>query len=129
MSESVSQSKPKFLLDENVRRELLDFLKSKKYDANIKSKGLGNGKLAKFTLEEKRILVTNDRDFTYSEQFSEEKIFSVIWLRIPQNKSDVLIKIFSKMLAEVKVSDFKGNLIILYENKYTVESIPSSEMI
>jgi len=50
----------KFLLDENVKRKLLMFLKSNEYNAVSKTKGLSNGKLAEFSKSEQRIFVTND---------------------------------------------------------------------
>ena len=70
----------KFLLDENVKKRLLIFLKSEGYDTISKPKGLDNGKLAGFSKSEQRIFVTNDCDFLDCD---EEDIFSLIWLRIP----------------------------------------------
>jgi len=70
-----SQHTTKFLLDENVKRDLLTFLISKGYDAISKPKGLSNGKLAEFSKLEKRVFVTNDEDFL---EFNKEQIFSVI---------------------------------------------------
>ena len=39
----------RFLLDENVKKELLKFLKSEGYDVTFKPKGLSNGELAAFS--------------------------------------------------------------------------------
>ncbi|GAI56855.1 unnamed protein product, partial [marine sediment metagenome] len=120
MSSLVSKNtKLKFLLDENVKRELLQFLKSKAFDVIFKPKGLSNGKLAEFSSSEQRILVTNDEDFT---EFTKEEIFSVVWLRIPQDKLEILLKSFSKLLKNTKLKEFEGNIITLYEDKFETSS-------
>jgi hypothetical protein len=54
---SFSASKLKFLLDENVKKALLSFLKSKEYDVVFKPKGLSNGKLASFSKSSKEYLL------------------------------------------------------------------------
>ncbi len=124
LSES-KDSKLRFLLDENVKKELLSFLKSNGHDAVLAPKGFVNGKLAEISLLEKRILVSNDRHFTNSALFPKEKIFSVIWLRTPQNRPDLLIESFSRLLREKsEVKDFKGNLIILKEEDFEVSPLP-----
>jgi len=60
------------LLDENVKKRLLIFLKSEEYDAISKPKGLSNGALAEFSKSEQRIFVSNDNDFL---KFSKERLF------------------------------------------------------
>ncbi|MBL7148215.1 MAG: DUF5615 family PIN-like protein [Nanoarchaeota archaeon] len=129
MSNSVSHSELKFLLDENVDIRLKRFLKSKGLNTTLKPKELSNGRLAEFSISEQRVLITNDSDFTDSKLFPKEKVFSVVWLRIPQDKPELLIKSFSKLLKEKTSSeDFKGNLITLEEDSYEVSPIPSSTL-
>ena len=78
MSSLMSKDKKlKFLLDENVKKELLQFLK-KDFDVIFKPKGLSNGKLAEFSKLEKRIFITNDWDFTEEHSYNKETIFSII---------------------------------------------------
>jgi predicted nuclease of predicted toxin-antitoxin system len=110
---------PKFLLDENVRRELLIFLKQQGFDVEFKPKDLSNGELAEFSKSEQRVLVTNDSDFSDTQRFSKDKIHSIVWLRIP-SKSPLLIKSLSKLINEIKSDEFKARLIILYEDKIEI---------
>ena len=127
MSLSASQNELRFLLDENVDKELFKFLKKQEYDITLAPKGFTNGELAKISKSEQRILVTNDKHFTNSSVFPKEKIFSIIWLRIPQDKTELLIKSFSSMLKEKsKIKDFQWNLITLESNKFESVPIPSS---
>lgn len=114
MSLSTSQS-TKFLFDENVDERLKRFLKQQGVDVVSKPKKLANGKLTEFSKLEQRVLVTNDEDFL---EFAEDKIFSVVWLRIPQRKIEVSKREFSKLLKESP--EFEGNLIILKEEGFKV---------
>jgi predicted nuclease of predicted toxin-antitoxin system len=57
------------------------------------------------------VLITNDSDFTL---LLKEKVFSVIWLRIPQNEPESLLKSFSRLLKEKGAPEgFEGKLIVL----------------
>ena len=107
---ALSIPNPTFLLDENVDSRLYKALKSKNINAKLTPKGLSDKEVANICLNEKRVLITNDEDF---QEYSDDEIYAVIWLRIPQNKSDVLIKSFTKLLSECK--QFKGKIITLTE--------------
>ena len=72
---------PKFLLDENVRRNLYQFLQEEGRDVKLAPKGSSDSALARVSLEERMVFVTNDADFT---ECSRDEIFSVVWLKIPQ---------------------------------------------
>ena len=121
MLSSISQgTKPKFMLDENVKKELLQFLKNG-FDVIFKPKGLSNGRLAELSKSEQRVFVTNDWDFTESSLYNKETIFSVVWLRIPQDKPKELLNLFSKLLKDTK--DFKGKFITLHEDKFEIENL------
>ena len=117
---SLSTSHSKFLFDENTDKRLEKFLKQQGVDIISKPKGLSNGKLAEFSKADKLVLVTNDEDFT---GFIKDKIYSVVWLKIPQRKIESLIKSFSKLLKETKPEDFEGNLIKLYEERFEISSL------
>lgn len=125
MSSSASRS-IKFLRDENVKRRLEIFLKQQGIDIISKPSGLSNGKLAEFSKLEQRVLITNDWHFADSSKFPKEKIFSVVWLRIPQDSPELLITAFSKLLKEAKLEDFEGKLIILYKGRFEILNILSS---
>lgn len=105
---SWSTQTPKFLLDENVRIELLQLLQTKEIDAIRARSGAPDTELAKQSLEERRILVTNDEDFSW---YAESEIFWVIWLRIPQHDAKSLCDSFEKLAEEC--TRFTGKLILL----------------
>ena len=62
---SSSIPKIRFLLDENVRIELVRFLKSNNIAIKQLPKGTSDKALAAFSKQENMILVTNDEDFSY----------------------------------------------------------------
>ncbi|MEK6871906.1 MAG: DUF5615 family PIN-like protein [Nanoarchaeota archaeon] len=111
--------------DENVKLRLEKFLKEHGYDIISKPKELSNGSLATFSKSEQRVLITNDRHFSNALKFSKEKIFSVVWLRIPQDKTQLLITAFESLLKEIKSSEFEGNLIKLFPDTFEIIPIPS----
>lgn len=125
MSSLVSKNTElKFLLDENVKKELLQFLKQQGFDVIFKPKGLLNGILAELSKSEQRILITNDEDFV---EFTKEEIFSIVWLRIPQNEPESLLKAFSILLKEkAMLEDFEGKLIVLKKDGFDVSPLIST---
>jgi len=108
MSSSTPNPKPKFLLDENVRSDLYKFLQSSGFDVKVAPRGTSDSYLASLSKEEKRILITNDEDFS---DYPNDRIFSVIWLRIPQNDPKSLISSFNNLINEFE--KFSGKLVVL----------------
>ena len=120
MSPSTSASKPKFLLDENVRHELFVFLKSKGWDVKFVPKGSTDREVARLSKKERRVLVTNDADFTLPELYSTDDLFALIWLRLPQADKEGLLATFVLLLD--KVEDFAGKVVILHRESWEVAS-------
>ena len=100
----------KFLLDENVRVELYRFLKQHQFDVKLVTKSASDSQHTLVSKKQRRILVTNDQDFTH---YATDEIFSVVWLRIDQSDASSLIASFEKLLKDLRT--FKGKLIILTE--------------
>lgn len=98
----------RFLLDENVRSDLYKFLMLRGLDVTTAPRSAPDSLLASLSKKEKRILVTNDEDFG---GYTEDKLFSVVLLKIPQNNGQILIDSFTKMLSEC--DNFVSKLIVL----------------
>lgn len=112
---SLLQSKLKFLLDENVHIELYKFLKQNSFDVKQVPKGISDQKALHLSNLELRILVTNDFDFADMEKFPREKIYSIIILKLPQNRPDMLINSFSNFINKL-TADIKNKKFELREN-------------
>ena len=104
----------KFLLDENIKIKLFQFLRKSGFDVKLVSKGSSDKEVASISKAEKRILITNDDDFC---EYSQDELFAVIWLKIPQGDTEGLLRSFQKLLKEFK--DFSGQVIMLEQDKWT----------
>jgi len=96
-----------------VRIELDESLALQKIDIKRLPKGTPDAALATVSKRENRVLVTNDEDFCF---LSQDKVLSVVWLKIPQKELATLIPSFKKMLNECTV--FAKKLIILEPNDW-----------
>ena len=119
---SSSIRKTQFLLDENVRKELFPFLQKMGFSVRIAPKGASDETLAQISIKEKRVIVTNDEDFS---EYLKSTVFSVVWLKIPQNDPQSLLSMFNKLLKEC--SDFNGKLIVLEKNTWKDVPLPTTQ--
>ena len=101
----------KFLVDENVRLELSDFLKAHGIAFKLVPKGAADKEVSQLSKKVQLILVTNDLDFAH---YPKTKIFSVVLLRLSQNDPEILLSSFAKILVREK---FVGKLIVLSVNR------------
>lgn len=112
---SLSTPNLKFLLDENVDIGLYKFFRKKRIDVVLVPKGISDEQVALISKKEKRVLVTNDEDFT---EYSKDAIFAVIWLCIPQGDLKVLLFSFEKLLKGGE--SFSNKLVILKSNTWDI---------
>ena len=118
-----TQRKPSWLLDENVRVELYNFLVDSGFNVKLVPKTTDDRLISAFSKKEGRVVITNDAGFRF---FSEDEVFAVVWLRIPQDRPDTLVASFQKLISEC--SEFKSKLIILWPNKWDDFSLPFKEI-
>ncbi len=123
MSPSMLGPKPKFLLDENVHRGLLKFLKSQGVAVRCSPKGAVNGAVASLSKKEELVLVTNDSDFAW---YPPEKVFAVVWLRIAQNDIEELLDSFALLLDKFE-EGFEGKLIVLEKGAWKMFPLADGE--
>lgn len=116
---SSSIPKVQFLLDENVRKELFTFLKEMGISIKVATKGASDETLAQISIKEKSVIVTNDEDFS---EYPKDTVFSVVWLRVPQNDLKSLLVMFDTLLKEC--NNFKDKLIVLEKNTWKDWPLP-----
>ena len=117
----MSSSTPiRFLLDENVRIELDAFLAGKSVDFIRAKKGSSDAALAKLSLRERRIVVTNDTDFAYLRR---SQVFGVVLLRVPQGNVHALLETFASLLAQEK--SYRGVCIVLESLRRSIVTLES----
>ena len=101
----------RFLLDENVPRPVMKFLKSERYCVEYVPKGVKNSEVAHLAKEQKAILVTRDSDFANMLAYPSGEYYGIIVLLIHPPKSELLIKALSNFLT--KVNEFEGKLFLI----------------
>ena len=112
----MSSSTPiRFLLDENVRIELVELLSKPGIDVATPKKSSDDKTLASISCAERRVVVTNDIDFS---KMRKGDVFGVVWLRLPQNDPVLLLERFGAMLDDgIRFAD---SLVILERDKTRV---------
>lgn len=89
-------------------------MRNNNFDITRAPKGTSDKNLAHISKTENRILVTNDEDFTY---YTDNTIYSVIWLKITQGDAESLISSFESLIKKMTI--FSGKLVILEKNKWS----------
>lgn len=114
-----SSTRIRFLLDENVRKELAAFLSKRKVDFTLATKRAPDNAHARASLAEERAVVTNDHDFMY---MCQGDVFGVVLLLLPQNDPNLLLKRFGEMLDEC--SEYKDHAVLLTPSGWRAEPLP-----
>ena len=107
------------MLDENVRIELSRFLVSQGFDVKLSQKGSSDAYVASLSLKEKRILVTNDEDFS---GYTHDTVFSVVLLKIPQSDPKALLVSFGRLISEY--AEFSGKLVVVFPSAWKDFPLP-----
>jgi len=101
----------RFLLDENIPKSIMNFLKSKKILVEYVPKGIKNSRVAEITKERKAVLITRDSDFANTLAYPPDKFYGIIVFQIHPPKPELLIKALSNFMEEI--NDFEGKLFII----------------
>ena len=114
----------KFLIDESSGVKLYKFLLEKKYDVKFVSEimpGTEDIEILKYAEKEKRVLITNDKDF--GELIFRLKMPSsgVILLRLKKNIPINRIK-YTLNLIENFSDKLKNNFVVVKENQVRIRS-------
>lgn len=109
-----------FLIDENVRKEIAEFLIENGHDVKLAPKGYKNGQIALIAKEEKRVLLTHDKHFADIFMYQPKEFFGIIRIRIHPPTAENIISSLSKFLKKFSTQDIKGRLIILEKDDFRI---------
>ena len=117
--------KIKFLIDESCGAKLSIFLNKKGYDSiSIAEKFSGSDDI--FVLrkaqKEKRIIVTNDKDFGELIFYQKLNTHGIILLRLYDESAENKIEVIENFLSEYS-SRILGNFIVISENQIRIRKI------
>ena len=103
----------RFLLDENVHVGVGAFLQGKSHDVNRVPSGIKNGEVIALAIAERRILLTQDKDFLDAKHYAPQKGSGVICLRIHPPVLGQIVQALEGLLSERSESELDGALFSL----------------
>ena len=98
----------RLLADENIEKGLVMELKLKGFDIGYCEKGIKNSKLVRVSAEEKRALLTHDKDSLQEYLYKFAKGIIVIPVLPIEEMVEILLRFFSRFKGE-----FKGKAFLL----------------
>ena len=108
----------RFLVDEDVPVKILSFLKKLGHEARRVPAGLKNGSVIRLAIDEDRILVTRDADFTDTLRYPPSACPGIIHLDIHPPYWEDIAPPLGSLLADVPASRLAGRLIVLGPNGF-----------
>ncbi len=110
----------RFLIDENVRKEVVEFLIKEEHDVKSVPSGYKNGQIASLVKQKKRILLTHDKHFADILMYPPKGFFGIIRIRIHPPTAENIIPSLSKLLKKLSKTNLTGKLIILEKDDFRI---------
>ncbi len=101
----------KFLLDEDVPRQLLKTLRAAGHDVSEVERSTLDHVNAERAKAEGRVLITLDKDFTNTATYPPSQ-FSIVHIQIHPPYANDLINAFTRLLATLPEKKFRGLIIL-----------------
>ena len=110
----------RLIVDENIRREVTDFLKKESRDLLILPSGTDDAAIAKTARESKRIILTHDRHFANILAYPPSQYAGIIRIRISPPTADVIINSLKELFKRLTPEDFDKRLVILEKDGFRI---------
>ena len=108
----------RFLSDENFRWDVVKFLEAQGHDIKISPKKASDKIVANLAKKEKRILLTNDADFSVSLQFPPREYWGILIFRIHPPRFEKYQKAINSFLSLYDTGFVKGKTYIIEEDSF-----------
>jgi len=109
-----------FLVDENVRKEVRDFLKTKGHDVLSLPAGLEDEKIAQIAKETKRIILTHDQHFGDILLYPPKEYSGIIRIKIHPPNAETIIKALENLFQKLSPQQIDKKLIILEKEGFRI---------
>lgn len=111
----------KFLIDENIRLEVSEYLITEGHDVKRVPSGIQNGNVIKLAVADRRILITSDVHFSNILMYPPHKYNGIIRFKIHPPSAVKEVNALKKLLLEVSSqSKFDKRLFVVEENEFRV---------
>jgi len=108
-----SNNKLKFLSDENFPIAISELLSQEGQDVKQSPLGITDKQLSKLSKSDSRIILTFDKHFLNKREFPPEEHFGIVVFKITSPLIETISMLLSRLLKQVKDSEFKGRLFII----------------
>src|SRR3989338_9896611 len=108
----------KFLLDENIRKEIKDFLMVSGYNIASVPKGSSDIRIAKIAKLERRIILTHDSDFSNMLLYPPCEYSCIILIKIHPPIADIIITAMKNLFERLPESRIDKKFIILERDNF-----------
>jgi len=118
----------RFLGDMGVSQSVIDWLRTKRYDAShLREEGLQrlpNGQIFEKAGAEERIVLTFDLDFGEIVAMSGGKVISVVLFRLNNTSSEFVIKRLETVLNDAEEALKSGAIVTVEEARHRIRRLP-----
>ena len=119
----------KIFANENLFEPVIEFLRSLDHDVISVSdaglSGISDDEVYRIACEEKRVIITMDKDFTRLFRFPPEKCGGLIVVKIYKRTVDETLEIFRKFFSMIKEEDIIENTVIVSPEGIRIKSSKS----
>ena len=103
----------RLIADENIPWELIETLRQKGYEIFVPARWLEDVDIGRLAQKERRIILTQDKDFTNPFIFPPKNFHGIIRIRIHPPIIEDILKSLETLFAAHSSKDIDGKLIIL----------------
>jgi len=108
----------RFLIDENVRNEVKDFLKSAGHDILTLAPGSDDETIAQVAKDTKRIILTHDQHFADILTYPPQEYSGIIRIKIHPPSPTIIIEALNDLSQKLSPEQIDKKLIILEESGF-----------
>ncbi|MCM8780299.1 MAG: DUF5615 family PIN-like protein [Candidatus Omnitrophica bacterium] len=109
-----------FIVDENVRKEVVDFLRTQDQDVMSLPAGLEDERIAQIAKETKRILLTHDQHFANILAYPPKEYSGIICIKIHPPNAEAIINALENLFQKLPSKQMDKRLIILEKNGFRI---------
>jgi len=121
--------KIRFLLDENMPFDLIEFLIKNGYEAHhlkkMKKVGIRNGEVYKIAEEYGSVILTRDSDFKSYYKFNEHNVKGIIVFSISDTTTRNVLKVMKQFLEKYNEKLSSRNLVIIEDSEIRIYNAES----
>ena len=111
----------RLLADENISLDAVKPLRKLIGNIAYAKKGLKNGELFKFLVEDSKIFITHDRDFLDQGKYPAHKTNGVVLIKIDPAEDKKIVLALNNLFHKLPEESFKGKLVTLGLDGFKVE--------